>query len=409
LKFVLFYLPTVGTRKQIESGMLPGTNTQAYQSMLYQITEQVKAADQLGYYAAAFTEHHFHIEGFEVSNNPILLSLYLGMQTKNIKVAQLANVLPFHNPLRLAEDLAMLDQMTKGRAICGIARGYQKRWADVLGQVYGVGATFSDKSETDARNRRLFNEHYQIMKKAWTSETFTYEGEFWNIPPENLEFGHEAVRDYGRGLGEDGRIKEIGIAPKPYQKPHMPVWQPFSFSEESFRFCARENIVPFMLNTDDTAIRNLMTAYQEEAAKVGREIAYGDSVGIFRDVFVAKTDEEAHRLAADGNGFVWPAWFGGLGFNEALRRHGETGKIKGDYADLCERGFEFVGTPDTVNFMIEKLVKKHNPEYLLMWQYPGLIPHEDMMRHIEMFATQVMPNWTERESSVEAKSTPLAP
>jgi alkanesulfonate monooxygenase SsuD/methylene tetrahydromethanopterin reductase-like flavin-dependent oxidoreductase (luciferase family) len=400
MKFVLFYLPTVGTRQQIESGMLPGQNTQAYQSMLYQISEQVKAADQLGYYAAAFTEHHFHIEGLEVSNNPIMLSLYLGMQTKNIKLAQLANVLPFHNPIRLAEDIAMLDQITKGRAIAGIARGYQKRWADVLGQVYGVGATFSDKSSADARNRQLFNEHYQIMRKAWSSETFSYKGDIWTIPPERLEFNaHDAVKQYGKGMGDDGYIKEVGIAPKLYQNRDIEVWQPFSHSEDTWRFCAKENIVPFMLNTDDTKMKRLIDAYHEEALKVGREISYGDSIGIFRDVLVAKTDEDAHRLAADGNGFVWPAWFGDLGFNEALRREGETGKIKGDFKDLCERGFEFIGTPDTVNRQIEQLVKTHNPEYLLMWQYPGLVPHEDMMRHIEMFATQVMPNWTDSKAT----------
>lgn len=403
MKFVLFYLPTVGTRKQIESGMLPGQNTQAYQSMLYQITEQVKAADQLGYYAAAFTEHHFHIEGLEVSNNPIMLSLYLGMQTKNIKLAQLANVLPFHNPIRLAEDIAMLDQMTQGRAIAGIARGYQKRWADVLGQVYGVGATFSDKTSADERNRQLFNEHYQIIRKAWSSETFSYKGDIWNIPPEGLEFNaHDAVKQYGRGMGDDGYIKEVGIAPKLYQNRDIEVWQPFSHSEDTWRFCATENIVPFMLNTDDTKMKRLIDAYHDEALKVGREISYGDSIGIFRDVLVAKTDEDAHRLAADGNGFVWPAWFGDLGFNEALRREGETGKIKGDFKDLCERGFEFIGTPDTVNRQIEHLVKTHNPEYLLMWQYPGLVPHEDMMRHIEMFATQVMPNWTDSKETKQS-------
>lgn len=405
MKFVLFYLPTVGTRKQIESGMLPGQNTQAYQSMLYQISEQVKAADQLGYYAAAFTEHHFHIEGLEVSNNPIMLSLYLGMQTKKIKLAQLANVLPFHNPIRLAEDIAMLDQMTNGRAIAGIARGYQKRWADVLGQVYGVGATFSDKTETDARNRTLFNEHYEILRKAWASETFSHKGEIWNIPPENLKFDHSAVGDYGRGMDAAGYIKEIGIAPKLYQNRDIEVWQPFSHSADTWRFCAKEKIVPFMLNTDDTAMQKLISAYQDEAVKVGREIASGDGIGVFRDVLVANSDERAHELAADGNGFVWPHWFGELGFNEALRREGETGKIKGDFKDLCDRGFEFIGTPDTVNRKIEQLVKKHNPEYLLMWQYPGLVPHEDMMRHIEMFATQVMPNWTDsKETSASALS-----
>ncbi|ADG06006.1 LLM class flavin-dependent oxidoreductase [Kyrpidia tusciae] len=392
MKFVLFYLPTVGTKAQFEKGMA-GINNQNYQNMLRQISAQVRAADEMGFYAVAFTEHHFHIEGFEASNNPLLLDLYMAMQTKYIKVTQLANVLTFQNPIRLAEDIAMIDHMTRGRIIVGIARGYQKRWADTLGQLYHVGATLSDKSEMDIRNRRIFEEHYRIMIKAWTEDTFRYEGEWWKIPPDDVDFNHEAVRKYGRGIDERGKVVEIGIAPKPYQKPYPPIWQPFSFSEETFRFCGREGIVPFMLNTDETAIRNLMTAYYDEAAKVGRQYSWGQNIGIFRDVLVAKTDEEAHQWASIGNGFVWPMWFGGLGFDEALRRQGESGSLRCQYPELVERGFEYVGSPDTVNRYIEDLVKKFNPEYLLMWQYPGLVPHEEQMRSLELFATEVMPNW----------------
>lgn len=394
MKFTLFYLPNLGPRKLVEKGML-GQNTQAYQNMLWQLKEQIKAADDMGYYAIAFTEHHFHIEGFEISNNPIMLGLYFAQHTKNIKIAQLANVLPFHNPLRLAEDLAMLDQMTRGRVIAGIARGYQKRWADVLGQVYGVEGTLSDKSEVDKRNQALFEEHYKIIKLAWTEDTFSYEGEHWKIPPSRLEFDHEAVREFGKGLGDDGLIKEIGIAPKTYQKPHPPIWQPFSFSESTFRFCAREGIVPFALTIDDEILQSLLHAYQEEAAKSGFHFELGQNVGVLRDVFVAKTDEEAKFHARNGNGFVWPRWFSPIGFNLGLMRKGEEKPGPGDFDDLYERGFEIVGTADRVNFMIEKLVKKHNLEHLLMWQYPGLIPHDDMMRHLEMFATEVMPNWVD--------------
>ena len=87
----------------------------------YQLTEQIKLADELGYDSVSFTEHHFHIEGFEVSNNPVLLDLYFAMQTKRIKVGQLGIVLPAANPIRVAEDIAMLDHMTGGRAVAGFA------------------------------------------------------------------------------------------------------------------------------------------------------------------------------------------------------------------------------------------------------------------------------------------------
>lgn len=394
MKFILFYLPSVGTVAQTHNGMA-GQKTQNYQNMLWQIRDQIKFADDAGFWGAAFTEHHFHIEGIETSNNPILLDLYFGLQTKRIRVGQLANVLPFHNPLRLAEDMAMLDQMLQGRTFFGIARGYQKRWADVMGQVYGVGGTMSDKSEVDQKNRQLFLEHYEIIKKAWTSDVFSHRSEHWAIPPENLAFHHDVVNRFGKGQNEDGIITEIGIAPRPYQRPHPPIFQPFSFSEDTFRFCAREGIVPFALATDDDTLSDLFHAYKDEAAAAGHNYELGQNIGIFRDALVLDDAAEAHRYAAMGNGFVWPAWFAPIGFNEAFRKKGETGRIgpECDYNYLVEKGFEFVGNPDQVNRQIEKMVKLHNPEYFLMWQYAGPIPHHIQMRNLELWATEILPNW----------------
>ena len=86
MKFILFYLPSVGTLSQTKQGMA-GINSQNYQNMLWQVSEQIKFADRAGFWGAAFTEHHFHIEGIEESNNPILLDLYFGMQTTRIRLA----------------------------------------------------------------------------------------------------------------------------------------------------------------------------------------------------------------------------------------------------------------------------------------------------------------------------------
>ena len=84
MKASLFYLPTVGNRREIEAG-LAGMRPELYQRMLHDISEQVRLADDLGYDSVSFTEHHFHIEGFEVPNNPVLLDLYFATQTKRIR------------------------------------------------------------------------------------------------------------------------------------------------------------------------------------------------------------------------------------------------------------------------------------------------------------------------------------
>ena len=88
MKASLFYLPSIGSRAEIEAGMA-GMNPHFYQRMLGELSEQIKLGDALGYDSVSFTEHHFHIEGFELSNNPVLLDLYFAMQTKRIRVGQL--------------------------------------------------------------------------------------------------------------------------------------------------------------------------------------------------------------------------------------------------------------------------------------------------------------------------------
>src|SRR5438094_10515776 len=109
---------------------MAGLRRDLYQRMLAELSAQAQLADALGYDSIAFTEHHFHVEGFELSNNPVLLDLYVALRTKRIRVGQLGIVLPASSPLRVAEDVAMLDHMSGGRAFAGFARGYQRRWVD---------------------------------------------------------------------------------------------------------------------------------------------------------------------------------------------------------------------------------------------------------------------------------------
>ena len=97
MKTSLFYLPDVGNADEREQGMA-GMRGDLYQRMLADLSTQARLADKLGYNSISFTEHHFHIEGFEMSNNPVLLDLYIGMQTQNIRVGQLGIVLPAGEP-----------------------------------------------------------------------------------------------------------------------------------------------------------------------------------------------------------------------------------------------------------------------------------------------------------------------
>ena len=185
----------------------------------------VQLADDLGYDSVSFTEHHFHIEGFELSNNPVLLDLYFAMQTKRIRVGQLGIVLPASNPIRVAEDIAMLDHMTGGRANAGFARGYQRRWVDVMAQqTHGIhGALPNQHDEIDNANRLAFEENFRIVKKCWTEEMLTFDGKYWKVPAGPTPWTLDTTEKWGKGV-KDGILTAVGVVPKPLQKPHPPLW-----------------------------------------------------------------------------------------------------------------------------------------------------------------------------------------
>src|SRR5258706_2980051 len=235
MKVSLFYLPTVGTRAEIEAGQV-GLRGELYDRMLRDLSEQAKLGDALGYDSISFTEHHFHVEGFELSNNPVLLDLFVGMQTKRIRVGQLGIVLPSQNPIRVAEDIAMLDHMTGGRANAGFARGYQRRWVDIMAQqTHGIhGALPHQHDEIDEANRLAFEECFQIVKRAWTEDFLSVDGRFWRVPAGETPWTLEATAKDGGGV-TDGIVRAGSVVPQPVRKPHPPLFHPFASSEASIR------------------------------------------------------------------------------------------------------------------------------------------------------------------------------
>jgi alkanesulfonate monooxygenase SsuD/methylene tetrahydromethanopterin reductase-like flavin-dependent oxidoreductase (luciferase family) len=384
VKASLFYLPTVGNRREIEAGMA-GLRGDLYQQMLREVLEQVRLADELGYDSVSFTEHHFHIEGFELSNNPVLLDLYFGLQTKRIRVGQLGIVLPASNPIRVAEDIAMLDQMTGGRACAGFARGYQRRWVDVMAQqTHGIhGALPHQHDAIDAANRAAFEECFRIIKQAWTEPMLSYQGKYWKIPPGETPWTLEATQNWGAGI-ENGILKSVGVVPKPVQKPHPPVFQPFASSETSIRWCAKEGVTAILPPMHATLEDNLFNVYAEVSGR-----PRGQGMGLLRDVIIADTDAEAIALWKDSGVFSGRAWFEPFGF-----RKGVMDPVTGaapTAEESVEKGYALVGTVDTVARNLERIKKRLPVDWLFCYTYNSLVPHAILMKSIDRFWTQVMP------------------
>jgi alkanesulfonate monooxygenase SsuD/methylene tetrahydromethanopterin reductase-like flavin-dependent oxidoreductase (luciferase family) len=385
MKTSLFYLPSVGSRAEIEQGKA-GLRRELYGQMLHEVTEQAKLADALGYDSISFTEHHFHVEGFELSNNPIMLDLFIGMQTKRLRVGQLGVVLPANNPIRVAEDIAMLDHMTGGRANAGFARGYQRRWVDIMAQqTHGIhGAQPHQHDEIDAANRAAFEECYRIIKQAWTEEALTYDGRYWRVPPGDTPWNIEASAKWGLGI-EDGIVKAVSVVPKPLQKPHPPVFQPFASSERSIRWCATEGATAVLPPLFPDYEHRLCELYAEVSGK-----SVGEGIGVLRDVVIADSDAEAKDIWRRSGYFCGHEWFEPFGFSKGLEDPNTH-----EVPDLFEHSLALVGTVDTVTRQMERLLKRLPIRWLFAWMYNGLTPHDRLMKMIELFWTKVLPRVTD--------------
>ena len=384
MRVSLFYLPSVGTRAEIESGQA-GQRPELYQRMLRELSAQAKLADALDYDSISFTEHHLHIEGFELSNNPVLLDLFVAMQTQRIRVGQLGIVLPAQNPLRVAEDIAMLDHMSGGRANAGFARGYQRRWVDTYAQqTHGIhGAAPHMHDEIDAANRAAFEESFTIIKRAWTEDLFSHAGRYWQVPPAGTPWTLEATQLWDAGI-VDGTVQQVGVVPKPLQKPHPPIFQPFASSERSIRWCAAQGVTAILPPLHPRAENALLDVYAEVS---GRPRGHG--VGVLRDLIIADTDEQAMALWKDSGRFVGNAWFAPFGFSQGM-----VDPVSGAHMDtqgMLDNELMLVGSVDTVTRQLERLQKRLPAEWLFAWMYNSVLPHDALMATIESFATKVLP------------------
>ena len=168
------------------------------------------------------TEHHFHSEGFEFSVNPLMFLTDLAARTERILLAPLGIVLPAWDPIRAAEDVALLDHFSKGRLRLGVARGYQNRWMNVLGQRWQATAARSDGSRTDTRNFDVFGEVLKIMKMAWTQDTLRYKSDVLDYevpaPFDGIEGwpALEWTRKFGAPgeVDDQGRIHAVSVGPE---------------------------------------------------------------------------------------------------------------------------------------------------------------------------------------------------
>jgi alkanesulfonate monooxygenase SsuD/methylene tetrahydromethanopterin reductase-like flavin-dependent oxidoreductase (luciferase family) len=414
VKFSIFLNPQIpGSGYSAEANATAkrpiGRDVESYQKLLDEVREIAVLADQIGFDALMMTEHHFHSEGFEFSVNPLMFLTDLAARTERILLAPLGIVLPAWDPIRAAEDVALLDHFSKGRLRLGVARGYQSRWMNVLGQRWQAAAARSDGSQSDNHNFDVFGEILHIMKLAWTQETVRYRGDVLDYqvpyPYEGIEGwpASDWTRTFGAPgeIDDDGVIRAVSVCPKPYQNPHPELWQPFTISDRSVIRAAQEDILPWMFtpNPDEHAAKARL--YQEESAKHGRHYKLGEHTGILKIIGMADTREEAVATYGKGMQKDFAAFFGPFGYLEVLRkkeddRHQPISPEKGDFKRMNEVELALLGGPDDVKRGIQRMLDRM-PDLewfgLFMQGQQGVLPIETVKRNLEMFATKVIPEF----------------
>ena len=335
-----------------------------------------------------FTEHHFNHEGMESTPNPLMICTDVAARTKQIRLGQACNVITFWNPIRLAEDIAALDHLSKGRVEVGIGRGVYGREAVHM----NVEADLKDQ----AKNKRLFEETLTIMKKAWTEKFFSHKGEFYTYPSPNFIWQHDMSPPNEDFIDlKTNQIKKISVIPQPYQKPHPTLWQVVD-STGSIESAAKNGINCIMWIPTVKTLKKRFEIYKNAKSDTEkRDVPMGEGISLVRDVFVAETMEDAKKLA--GRQMVdymrWVCHWRGLGNHmdpgeELPQTKGKLDSLNYDF--LHKRNMLF-GTPDYVVKKIKELQSELNLQNLLVWSSMPGVKHEDAMRSIKLFNDEVIP------------------
>jgi alkanesulfonate monooxygenase SsuD/methylene tetrahydromethanopterin reductase-like flavin-dependent oxidoreductase (luciferase family) len=342
----------------------------------------VDAAERLGFWSIWTTEHHFRSKEeyrpfgaadytrpaeYDISPDPFTLLAYSAARTKNLRLGTAVAVLPWDHPIRLVERAAMVDVLSGGRMELGIGRGSQTR----EGPVFGVPA------EPEAAARRFY-ESIDVIRKAWSGDPFTHEGEFYQLPP------------------------NLALTPRPIQRT-APLWLG-SASDDSARWAGRNGLPyatiawPLMIMEEYARKRDI---YLAAAAEAGQDVSDNENV-VLLYCYCGESDEEAtetaykhmrqfqfineqhYEMLADEERF--------RPFREAMGFASPEDWVHGNAMYTAEN--HLVGSVDTV---IERL-KFHEEErglrYVLMNHGWGLMPLEKSVASMQRIAEHVMPHFT---------------
>jgi alkanesulfonate monooxygenase SsuD/methylene tetrahydromethanopterin reductase-like flavin-dependent oxidoreductase (luciferase family) len=332
--------------------------------------------DRLGFDGVGLNEHHTTPHG--MMNSPNMMAAAGAQRTKRLKFLILGNLLPIHNPLRVAEELAMADCISRGRILSGFARGVPREY-----NVYNVPM---------AESRARFEEAVDIVLKAWTEPVFSHDGKFW-------------------------QYKDIAIWPRPYQQPHPPVWVPFTGSKETIEWAAKHNFSAVLPDFKRGLTEDIVGYFAKQLASNGHAIT-PEHLCFFTDAWVA--DDKAAALREYGPYFfyfVHTLWHHGSSKEKeaAVKASGYVGQSSFDYvrpenrsaAGLDREKMKAMTVEDVeqridnkelawgpASYVTEKLIdsaEHFGANSILLNMNLGALRHDLFMEQLRRFGKEVLP------------------
>jgi len=344
--------------------------------LYHRYLDELEYADQLGYDGVVVNEHHQSAYGMMPSPN--IMAAALARRTSRSRILVLGNALPIRgNPLRVAEEIAMLDHLTNGRLVSGFVRG--------------IGWEHFAHSVSPAESRSRFNEAHDLIKKAWTTE-----GPFeW--------------------IGEHYEYRYVNVWPRPLQSPHPPIAVPGAGSPETMRWVAENRYMYVSVYAPTRVVKTWFDGYRKAAADLGYE-PDPENIALAIPVFVGETDASAHREAKQHVEWLFkrglrqssplvfpPGYMSPQALRGLLRsRTGSYGDTS--FEELVEQGLVIVGGPESVRNRIAEFREELGFGQMMVLLAIGDMSAELTRRNTEIFASEVIPHF--RRAAAAAPEAP---
>jgi len=346
--------------------------------------DELEYADELGFDGVCVNEHHQNAYG--MMPVPGVIAGALARRTKRVKIAILGRALPLlNNPLIVAEEFAMLDNITGGRLVTGLVRG--------------IGAEYHSWGANPAESHERFHEAHDLIVRAWTEPgPFAFEGKYYHF-------------------------NYVNTWPRPYQQPHPPIWIPSQGSRETVEWASdpRRKYTYLQTYSPVSSLARYMAMYKEEAEKRGYQ-ASPMQVGWLVPIYIADTDERANRdakphIEAFFNKFLKmppemllpPGYLSLQSLKGIMKARGSVIGVAQTFDELVSKGMFLCGSAETVRQQLEEYQKQIGFGYLLPLLQFGTLPHDLTIQNMDAFARKVIPALQHAgEATMEKQASPAS-